>query len=177
MRFDLQQDPPRDFAPIHLKPETIVRIVTKFLEAVEWEEMIAAMPDGNPYGHLVLEDEAGKEIFNLTKDHSIIGRSHECHVVLPSRYGRVSKHHFSIDRNMAGITITDFSSRNGTFIKDCLIKNQSPAELEYGSVLSLGGPSTGKKTCVLTFVLHGKISDDTTVTEQSTRDVRHVGNR
>ena len=174
LRFELAEDPPNNYAPIHLEREKIIKITTEVLEAVEWDEMIAAMPEGNPYGHLVLEDITGREVFNLTKDHSTTGRSHQCDFVLPSRYGRVSKHHLSIDRDINGIAITDLSSLNGTFINDQPIEKQRPYKLENGATLSLGGLSTRNKACVLTFERHGEIPDETTVTEQGTRDFRQI---
>lgn len=171
LRFELAQDPPKDYAPMHLEPEKIERMATEVLGAVEWREMIEAMPEGRPYGHLILEDAAGREVFNLVKDHSIVGRSHQCDIVLPSRFSRVSKEHLEIKRNLKGITVTDPGSRNGTFMGDKPVKGS--ARLEHDCVLSLGGPSTGSKSCVLRFVLHGMISDETTVTELGTRDIRH----
>lgn len=175
LRFELSQDPPKDYAPMHLEPEKIDRIASEVLEAVEWKEMIEAMPEGKPYGHLILDDAAGREVFNLVKDHSTVGRSHQCDIVLPSRFSRVSKEHLEIKRDLNGITITDPGSRNGTFMVDKPVKGS--AKLEHGCVLSLGGPSAGDKSCVLRFVLHGKISDETTVTEQGTRDIRYPADR
>ena len=174
LRFELTQNPPEDYSPIHLEREKIMEIATKFLDAVEWDEMMAAMPESNPYGHLILEDITGREVFNLTNDHLTIGRSHQCDVVLPSRYGRGSKHHLSIDRDIHGITVMDLSSLNGTFINNQPIEKQRPYRLENGATLSLGGLSTRNKACILIFEQHGEIPDETTVTEQSTRDFRQI---
>ena len=175
LRFELTQNPPDDYSPIHLEPEKIMNIATGLLDAVEWDEMYKAMPEGNPYGHLILEDITGREVFNLTKDHSTLGRSHQCDVVIPSRYGRVSKHHLSIDRDIHGVTITDRSSLNGTFINDQSVEKDSSYRLENGAKVSLGGLTTRNNTCVLTFELSGEILDETTITEQSTRDFRQLG--
>jgi len=166
LRFELEKAPPRDFSPFRLKPDVIEKIVTKSLNAVVWEEMMAAMPDGIPYGHLVLEDVTGREVFNLTKDHSTIGRSHQCDIVIPSRYGRVSKQHLAIDRDMKGITVKDLSSMNGTFLNNHPL--EKPQRLINGSVLFLGGLSAEKKACKLTFELHGEIPEET-ATEQGTQ--------
>jgi len=166
LRFELSQNPPEDYAPIHLEREKIVEIATKVLDAGEWEEMMAAMPDGNPYGHLVLEDVTGREVFNLTKDHLTIGRSHQCDIVIPSRYGRVSKRHLAIDRDMRGIIVKDLSSMNGTFLNNDPL--EKPQRLINGSILFLGGLSAEKKACKLTFELHGEIPEET-VTEQGTQ--------
>lgn len=176
LRFELTQNPPEDYSPIHLKREKIINIATDFLGAIEWKEMMAGMPESNPYGRLVLEDITGREVFNLTKDHSTVGRSHQCDVVLPSRYGRVSKHHLSIDRDIHGINITDLSSLNGTYINDQPIENKRSFRLENGAILSLGGHSTRNKACVLKFELSGESFDETTVTEQGTQDFRQIDN-
>jgi hypothetical protein len=172
LRFELAKNPPRDFSPVRQKPEKIIRIMTEVLGAVEWEEMIDAMPVGNPYGCLILEDDDGRQIFNLIKDHSVIGRSHECDVVLPSQYGRVGKQHLIIERSVSGITVTDQSSQNGTFLNGQRVRK--PANLVHGNVLALGGPPTGRKACVLTFELQGMQSDETTETELGTRDVKDL---
>lgn len=174
LRFELSENPPSDYAPMRLEPEKIIKIATEVLGAVEWEEMIAAMPKGHPWSHLILKEGAGREIFNLVKDHSTVGRSHLCDVVVPSRYSRVSKHHIIIDRDVNGASITDRDSLNGTFINDQLLERQKTYILEDGSVISLGGPSTGGKACVLTFEIHGTQSDETTITEQGTQELEKV---
>jgi FHA domain/Nuclease-related domain len=171
LRFHLARDPGRDFSPLRLTPDKIEHIVKVVLGAVEWQEMVKAMPTAKPYGYLILEDEAGREVFNLTDDRMVIGRSRECDVVLPARYGRVGKIHLEIVRNVTGITITDLRSRNGTFVNNRLVQPGIAMKLSQGSTLSLGGPPTGDKACVLIFRLQGEISDETTITEEGTREV------
>jgi hypothetical protein len=149
LRFRLQTDATRNYAPVRLHPGKIVYIATQVLGCVEWEEMQQAMPSGNPYGYLFLEDADGRQVFNLVKDRSVIGRSHECDVVLPERYSRVSKKHCVIERGLEGIQIIDLESSNGTFLNGRPIKVLNP--IMHGDTVILGGPSASEKVCALRF--------------------------
>ena len=168
--FELHHNASQKFEVVCLEPTTIVKIATKILGCVEWEEMYPAMPDGEPYGYLILDDSQGMQIFILFKDETIIGRSHECHVVLPERYRRVSKRHCVIHRGLDGVRIADNQSRNGTFIKDLPVTTS--VKLKHGTVVTLGGITTSTKACALRFELHDKSSLHTTITEQGTGTIK-----
>ena len=163
LRFKLLHDAARNFAPVRLERGRIVEIATQELNCVEWEEMHLAMPDGNPYGYLILEDAKDRQVFNLVRDRSVIGRSHECDVVLPERFSRVSKKHCAIQRSLEGIQITDLESTNGTFLNGRPIKILNP--ILHGDTLVLGGSSAGEKICALRFEISEKASHQTGATE------------
>lgn len=163
LRFRLLHDASRDYAPVRLHPGKIVYIATQVLGCVEWEEMHQAMPAGNPYGYLFLEDAEGRQVFNLVKDRSMIGRSHECDVVLPERYSRVSKRHCVIERGLEGIQITDLESSNGPFLNGHPTKVLHP--IIHGDTVILGGPAASEKICALRFEASEKASHQTRETE------------
>jgi pSer/pThr/pTyr-binding forkhead associated (FHA) protein len=167
LRFELKKDPPKNPEPIRLSPEKIEFIATQLLDQVEWEEIYPSMPTGHPYGYLVLEDTKGRQVFNLLRDRSIVGRSHECDVVIPERFSRVSKRHCLIQRNLDGVIVRDYPSRNGTFKDDKRLEKTT--SLQHGDVLVLGGSSSKMEPCTLRFELHGRETYRTKVTESRTR--------
>jgi hypothetical protein len=168
LRFELKHDPTRNFDPVRIEPKRIIEIATTVLKTVEWTEIYSAMSTGHPYGYLILKDSEGRLIFNLIKDRTIIGRNPDCDVIIPERYGRVSKVHSVITRNMDGVFINDLQSRNGTFIVDKPIVKAT--EIQHGTVLTLGGVSSSGKVCTLRFELHEKATLMFKVTEKDSLD-------
>jgi len=172
LRFQLQHDREhsKDFEHVRLSPEMIVKIVTDILGNVEWNEIYAAMPAGQPYGYLILEDARGKQVFKLVRDHSIIGRSPDCDVVIPERYAKVSKKHCAITRNMNSIELTDLKSSNGTFLNYQPIRKST--RIQHGNFLLLGGESAQEKVCTLRFEARGRRSLDVPATETGTQNLK-----
>lgn len=159
LRFQVSQGPAKKFQPIRVPPTTIIYIATKVLATVEWKELVAAMPTGEPYGYLVLEDQEGRQVFNLHKDESVIGRSPNCEVVIPERYSRVSKRHCKIIRNVSGIEIIDLGSTNGTYLDGKIISDSAVSvPLSHKCQVNLGGQIAGVKVCCLTFEMHEQAS-------------------
>lgn len=154
LRFRLSHDSSRRYVPVRLDPGLIVKIATEDLGCVLWEEMHLAMPPGNSYGYLILEDAQEKKVFNLVEDHTVVGRSHECDIALPERFGRVSKRHCAIQRSLEGIQIVDLESKNGTYLKGRRIKILNP--IMDGDTIILGGPSAGEKACALRYEANNK---------------------
>jgi hypothetical protein len=164
LRFQLQ-DRTKDFEPIRLTPEEIVQISTEVLGSIEWSEIYPAMPKGIPYAYLILDDIDGKQVFNITKDHSIIGRNPSCDVVIPERYGKVSNKHCTILRGVNGIEVKDMSS-NGTFLNNKRINSET---LQHGDILMLGGGTEIEKACSLKFELWEKTSITFLATEHASQ--------
>jgi pSer/pThr/pTyr-binding forkhead associated (FHA) protein len=135
------------------------------LNTVEWKDIYSAMPAGKPYGYLILEASEGQQVFKLVKDYSIIGRSHESDIVIPERYGRVSKQHCAIRRNMDGIEVTDVGSSNGTYLNQHAV---SRTNLHHGDVLYLGDGTAKEKVCALKFELWEQASLKPRATEHGT---------
>lgn len=152
LRFQVNEGSAKKFQPVRLPSTTIIYMATKVLGLVEWKELVAAMPIGEPYGYLVLEDQEERQVFNLHKDESVIGRSPDCDIVIPERYRRVSKRHCKITRTISGVEITDLDSRNGTYLDGKAITELGrQAKLIHNNRIILGGQAAGEKACSLTF--------------------------
>jgi len=171
LRFQLQHDYEysKDFEHVRLSPEMIVKIAADVLHNVEWSEIYPAMPDSNPYGYLILEDIKSRLVFKLVKDHSTVGRSPDCDIVIPEEFTRVSKKHCAITRNMNFIEITDLNSKNGTFLNHQLISKST--RIQHGNILSLGREPAQAKVCTLRFETHKQMSLDVPPTEIGPKDL------
>lgn len=168
LRFELEES--ANHEPMHLEHKQIVKIATQKLGMIEWEEIYPAMLTGHPYGGLVLEDEAGKQVFPLVRDQTLVGRSHKCEVVLPERYGRVSKEHCVIEWNHRGVFLIDMPSRNGTYVRDRRAANENPVRLTHRDVISLGGDSKSSHPCILKFEQYAW--NKTRITEEGSQVTR-----
>jgi hypothetical protein len=169
LRFQLAHDHvhTKDFEPVRLFPNIILKIATDVLGNREWNEIYSAMPTGNPYGYLILEDLDSKPFFNLIRDHSTVGRSPDCSIVIPDKYGKVSQNHCVITRNIDGVEVSDSNSRNGTYLNRQLIRTAT--KIQHGDLLTLGGEVAKDKVCVLKFELREQTSLNSPATEQATQ--------
>jgi hypothetical protein len=167
LRFELKHDRTRKFDPVRLEPGAIMKIVTQLLDSVEWDQIYSAMPTGNPYAYLILEDRDAKQVFHLVKERSIIGRRQGCEIMIPERYGKVSKEHCLITRTPEGIFITDEKSLNGTYIEDQPIRHST--KLEHGTLFTLGSLTTSDKVCALRFEVREQANLNINETEQATK--------
>lgn len=155
--------------PIRLEPEKIEKIVTRNLSMVEWTEIYPAIMSGHPYGALTLDNGQVKQVFNLLRDQTLVGRSHSCEIVIPERFPRVSKEHCVIEKKNGAIFLYDKSSRNGTFHQDQRVERESPVCLQDGDVIRLGGTESDH-ACILRFNLIHKW-EGTLVTEPGSQIV------
>lgn len=159
LRFQVDSGPAQQFQPVRVLSTTILHIANKVLGATDWKELLSAMPTGEPYGYLILEDSDGRQVFNLHQDESVIGRNPDCDVVIPERYIRVSKWHCKITRGINGITIKDLGSKNGTYWRGQAISTSTRSfELTHNSNIMLGGQFLTEKVCLLRFELHDQTS-------------------
>ena len=149
LRFQVDEGPLRRFEPVRLSPNVIINIAAQAFNAVEWKEILTGMPTGEPYGFLVLEDEEGRQVFSLTKDEISVGRSPDCDIVIPDRYGKVSKKHCRIIRSVANIEINDLNSRNGTYLNNVLLSKNAP--ISHGDRIFLGSDMSSERPCMLRF--------------------------
>jgi serine phosphatase RsbU (regulator of sigma subunit) len=78
--------------------------------------------------------QAGR-IFHLSRDHSLLGRSDGCDVILSPR--TVSRRHAVIERRGRGFTIRDLGSTRGTFVGNVRVGRES-VSLENGAMIRLG---------------------------------------
>ncbi len=72
-------------------------------------------------------------VFFLAHDPTIIGRSEECHVMIPDPW--VSSRHAFVEQRGDELWIVDLASRNGTFIGD---RRVNEAQLREGAQVSFG---------------------------------------
>jgi serine phosphatase RsbU (regulator of sigma subunit) len=73
------------------------------------------------------------QVFPLDRERTILGRSEESDVVIPST--KVSRSHAQILRVNAGFYIEDLRSRNKTFVNDCLVEQRQL--LQHGDRIRL----------------------------------------
>jgi hypothetical protein len=153
LRFEGQD---KNQPPIRLTPGQIINTATFTLGMVEWTEVYSAIMSGHPFGTLTLDDGQGKQVYNLLRDQTLIGRRHSCEIVIPERYSRVSKEHCVIEKKGREVFLIDKSSRNGTLLRNQRIRSGSPVCLRDGDVIRLGGSNTSDHACTLTFNLVNK---------------------
>jgi hypothetical protein len=157
LRFQVNEGYAKKFQPVRLSPFMMLQTVQRFFSAVEWREMLAAMPEGDAYAYLILDDEQGRQVFNLHKDQNVIGRNPDCDIVIPERYSKVSKQHCKINRNINQIFISDMDSTNGTYINGKFLSaNEQNYVITHETDLTLGGPVATEKICRLTLELREK---------------------
>lgn len=166
LRFGIDQGFDKRFEPLRLSPSTMVNALTLVFGAVEWEELLSSMPTGLPYGYLSHDSSEGEQKFNLLKDKVIIGRSTDCDLVVPPKYGRVSKVHCQINRTINGIEVEDLGSSNHTYVDGKRVSK--PTTIRQGQVITLAGAAASEKSYTLRFKLHehnGAISTESPSTE------------
>jgi hypothetical protein len=165
LRFEGQD---KNQPPIRLTPEQILETATLRLGMVEWREIYPAIMSGHPYGTLTLEDGQGRQVFNLLRDQTLLGRSHNCELVIPERYPRVSKEHCVMEKKDGEVFLFDKSSRNGTFLHDQRVERENPVCLQDGDVIHLGGGAKSEHACILKLNLVNKW-EGTVVTEDGSK--------
>jgi len=139
LRFQVDEGYAKRFQPVRLSQAMIMQIATRSFAVTEWKELQSAMPTGEPFAYLVLEDSDGRQVFSLHNDKSVIGRSPDCDVVIPERFITVSKQHCKITRGISTITIEDLGSINGTYVKGELLKDTHKAlPLAHNTSIILG---------------------------------------
>ncbi len=100
------------------------------------------LPSDHPY--LKVHWPNGQEqIFQITKDVTLIGRSEECDFVIPSRLRYVSGQHAQIQRVDQGYALTDLHSTNGTRVNDQFIEPGIPAPIISENIIRIGDESFG----------------------------------
>lgn len=82
---------------------------------------------------IIIEGEQIGKVFNLTKNHNIIGRSEDADIHLNSP--TVSRKHAQILINNDNIFILDLNSSNGTYVNG---KRVTKAQLHEGDIFSIG---------------------------------------
>jgi pSer/pThr/pTyr-binding forkhead associated (FHA) protein len=135
--------------PLRLEPDDIVFSAQAILGGVKSDELHALMPSPNPYGYLVLLIAGQSQIFSLVEDETSIGRSAECHIVIPDSFGSVSRHHCDIIRTTRGVRLRDAESANGTFLGGKRVRKDIP--LSSNNRFVLGSAAEAQGSCALTF--------------------------
>src|SRR3990167_8707913 len=81
-------------------------------------------------------DEVGTEIFLAGNDRLYVGRSDENHLMLSDT--SVSRRHVSFSLKDGIWSVSDESSRNGTFLNDTKLESEAKAPLSNMDVIRLG---------------------------------------
>jgi polysaccharide export outer membrane protein len=95
--------------------------------------VVAEADDGQNGGQDGGQDGGGQQVFPLTRNPTVIGRSKNADLVLPDR--AVSDFHARIIKHSFGYTVEDMGSAEGTYLRD---KKVNHARLINGDTLRLG---------------------------------------
>jgi hypothetical protein len=141
----------KGFEPYLLDSETVVNLAVTVLHGVEWSDLVRIMPDGKPYGYLVLTEQGREtQTFNLFKEVSVLGRDPEnCQTIIPERFKMASRQHAEIRRTLREMLVEDKASRHGTYLNSKRL--EKPHSLKNGDVITLGGPHATSEICALRF--------------------------
>ncbi|MGD2105070.1 MAG: FHA domain-containing protein [Anaerolineae bacterium] len=83
---------------------------------------------------IAYEGDLEGERWILERDHTVIGRSSDCDVVLPKR--QVSRHHAEIERDDEGYLLRDLGSKNGTYVNGRVVGDE-PHRLKDGDEIQI----------------------------------------
>jgi DNA-binding CsgD family transcriptional regulator len=93
-----------------------------------------------PLGYLIITNES-VDIWcaAITDRRKLIGRKHDCDIVVPARFVCTSRHHAEIWGDRSSIKMRDLGSTGGTQINGVLIDKDQEAALVVGDRIWLGG--------------------------------------
>ncbi len=83
---------------------------------------------------IAYEGDLEGERWTLQEQHTVIGRSDECDVVLPER--QVSRQHAVIERDNGGYVLRDLGSKNGTYVNGQRVRGE-PHRLRDGDEIQI----------------------------------------
>ncbi len=87
-----------------------------------------------PAALLVVGGDLNGTIFDLVEEETSIGRNPDNNI--PLEFNGISRYHFKVNASGEGHTIIDAGSRNGTFLNNQKIENETP--LKKGDMVKLG---------------------------------------
>lgn len=157
IRHGLTQGRAKQFEPYRIQPGVIVNVAEMVLNATEWTEILELMPDGEPWGYLVISDGDYTRSIGLIRDTITIGRESDNTVVVPEEYPRMSRRHAAITRRLNRVFIEDLS-KNGTYVNGVRVVKER--RLEHNQTITLGGATTAGGNYALIFKLRSR--DDLT---------------
>jgi hypothetical protein len=160
LSFGMKQGREADFAPYTLNGAQIYTLATRTFQVTEWSEIRELMPDGQPYGYLLLMHE-GRETryFPLKAIETTIGRdSAKCDLPIPELYGKASRMQARITRVAGYVWIEDLGSSRGTFVNGARVERLT--RIKAGQRLTFGGAEAGDGICTLHFAT--KLPDNLT---------------
>ena len=165
LSFGMKRGREASFAPYTLTPAQMLELAIHTFPLTEWTEIRELMPDGKPYGYLLLMDE-GQVVrhYPLKVVETTIGRdSSRCDIEIPETYSKASRQHAQLIRIASHIFIKDLGSSRGTFVDGQRITELTL--LRTGQRLTFGGPEAGAGVCELRFTttLPKELASDSTV--------------
>jgi hypothetical protein len=83
---------------------------------------------------IAYEGDLEGERWVLEQDHTLIGRSSDCDVVLPKR--QVSRQHAAVERADGGYLLRDLASKNGTYVNGQRVRGE-PYRLKDGDEIQI----------------------------------------
>lgn len=160
LSFGMQQGREADFAPYMLNGAQIHALATQTFQLTEWSEIRELMPDGQPYGYLLLMHEGRwTRYFPLKEIVTTIGRdSARCDLPIPETYSKASRIQARITRVAGYAFIEDVGSSRGTFVNG--VRVDESVRLKSGQNITFGGTEPGSGVCELRYTT--KLPDDLT---------------
>lgn len=120
----------RVVGPVEVYVETSPEVPTGILQCAG-----SSVPGQmNPWGQLIADD--GSAVVPLSMNRILIGRALDCDIRFSN--SEVSRHHATVIRTGATVTITDHRSANGTWINGDQISDQ-PVTIVPGDHVVVGG--------------------------------------
>lgn len=110
--------------PKHRGPHSIGRTRVKYVDL-----------EGRTLDKFGLIDTTTGEVYALTRDVMIIGKSQTANIVIENRY--VSRRHLRITKEDGEYYIEDLNSKNGTFLNEERIMPEEKVPIEVGDTLKL----------------------------------------
>lgn len=110
--------------PRHRGPHAVGRTRVKYVDL-----------EGRTLAEFGLIDTATGEVYTLTRDIMIVGKSQTANIVIENRY--VSRRHLRITKEDGEYYIEDLGSKNGTFLNGERIIPGEKVQIEIGDTLTL----------------------------------------
>ncbi len=151
---------------INLRPAELRRLAVEVLGCRPWSDLDTLLSFTAPHGYLWLLDEAGRRTYAFpVQDGITIGRSRENVLVIPRRFGRVSRLHARL--RVAGDTVElcDHHSTHGAFINGGAIPAGQSQTIHDGDTITLGSPDSAE-ACTLLYESKARAFDATSATQQ-----------
>lgn len=151
---------------INLRPAELRKLATEVLGCRPWSDLNALLTSTATYGYLWLLDEAGQRTYAFpVQDGVTIGRSRENTLVIPRRFGRVSRQHAHLRVAGGAVELYDHHSTHGVFVNGRAIpagqgSGDRGTPIREGDDITLGPPDS-PEACHLRYEQRPPVLDAT----------------